>query len=262
MRKNIFLILWISISFLLWTCGGQEKTTENEKAKSENSIEESKETDKPRFKMPALTESNVKESLLEYGAQNTEKLVLVSTSLGDMKIRLYEETPLHRANFVYLTKKGFFNGTVFYRILKNFMIQGGAGDFPERKAIKEKLGVYHVPAEFNPTFFHKKGTLAMAKKPDEKPEIGSSPYDFFIVQGEKLSVGQLKTLETQNKKPFADVQKQAYTSIGGVPSLDNVHTVFGEVIEGLEVIDKIAAIKTNAQGYPEQMISIQVKVLD
>ena len=241
------ILLGLFLTGVLGACGSKEQAQSETSTQTDSPTEEIKLS----YKMPKLTPGNVRESLEAYGKDNPENQVLIKTDLGDIKIKLYEETPYHRANFIYLVKKGFFNGTVFYRIIKNFMIQGGAGDFPQREEVKKKLGTYRVPSEYvTEKYFHKKGALSAAKKPGDAPEIGSTPYDFFIVQGEKYTTGQLQALAQQRKMQFNTTQTQIYTGLGGVPSLDGQHTVFGEVLEGLDVVDKIAALKTRDDGWP------------
>ena len=254
------ILLGLLLTMTLGACGSGEQTQTETSASADSSTEEVKLT----YKMPKLTPGNVRESLEAYGKDNPETEVLIKTDMGDIKIKLFEETPYHRANFIYLVKKGFFNGTVFYRIIKNFMIQGGAGDFPQREEIKKKLGTYRVPPEYiTDQYFHKKGALSAAKKPGDAPEIGSTPYDFFIVQGEKYTAGQLQVLAQQNKTQFTPTQTQTYATLGGVPSLDGQHTVFGEVTEGLDVVDKIAALKTRDDGWPlDGLVKMTVEIIE
>ncbi|MDX2304432.1 MAG: peptidylprolyl isomerase [Microscillaceae bacterium] len=254
---TFYTLLLLSV---LVGCGTAENPKTEEKPESSTTSEEVKLS----YKMPQLTPGNVSESLKAYGEANPETQVVIHTDMGDIKIKLYEETPYHRANFIYLTKKGFFNGTVFYRIIQKFMIQGGAGDFPQRDEVKKKLGTYRVPSEYKTDqYFHKRGALSAAKKPGETPEIGSTPYDFFIVQGEKWSTGQLQTLAQQEKMQLSPAQTQVYSTVGGVPSLDGKHTVFGEVTEGLDVVDKIAALKTRADGWPlDGLVKMTIEVIE
>jgi cyclophilin family peptidyl-prolyl cis-trans isomerase len=154
-----------------------------------------------------------------------ETIVLMKTSMGDMKIKLYNETPLHRDNFIKLVKEKYYDGLLFHRVINNFMIQGGDPDSKNAPAGKQ-LGMggpgYTVPAEILPQLKHKKGSLAAAR--DNNPERRSSGSQFYIVQN--------------------------------APHLDGQYTVFGEVIEGLEVIDKIAAVKTNAAARPDVDVKI------
>ena len=183
--------------------------------------------------------------------KDKKKDVLVQTSMGDMLIRLSDSTPLHRDNFLRLVKQGFYDSVLFHRVINNFMIQSGDPD-SKNAAAGKPLGEggpgYTVPAEFRTTLFHKKGALAAARRGDDvNPQKASSGSQFYIVQGKKFTDGALDTLEIfrlNGKKIPAD-QREAYKSIGGTPHLDQGYTVFGEVIKGLDVVDKIAAVLTS-----------------
>jgi len=188
-------------------------------------------------------------------------LITVSTEFGTMYAILYDETPRHKANFIALADTGFYNGTLFHRIIENFMIQGGD---PNSKKAKpgEMLGGgdvgYKVPAEFNSKLFHKKGALAAAR--DNNPEKASSGCQFYIVQGKKYNDDELAAQERRASRPLTDDQKQVYKTLGGTPHLDGGYTVFGEVIKGLEVLDKIAPQPRDARDRPQKDILMQVKI--
>jgi cyclophilin family peptidyl-prolyl cis-trans isomerase len=201
-----------------------------------------------------LTEETVVAELTAFGKENPETLVSIQTDMGEMKVRLYEQTPLHRANFIRLAKGGFYNQGEFFRVINEFMIQGGDSD-----TRKMRIGSYEVPMELNPKFFHKKGALAMAKHDWQK---GSSSHIFFIVQGTQLTELQLLGLERDRKRKLPAEQREAYLSVGGVPSIDGNYTVFGEVVEGLEVIDKIAAVKTSENDWPASKVRHTIRVLE
>ncbi len=183
--------------------------------------------------------------------KDRKKDVLVQTSMGDMLIRLSDSTPLHRDNFLKLVKQKYYDSVLFHRVINNFMIQSGDPD-SKNAAAGKPLGEggpgYTVPAEFRTTLFHKKGALAAARQGDNvNPQKASSGSQFYIAQGKKFTDGALDTLETfrlQGRKIPAD-QREAYKTIGGTPHLDQGYTVFGEVIKGLDVVDKIAAVPTS-----------------
>ncbi len=245
--------------------------------------------------------------------------VKIKTTMGDMTILLYKETPLHQKNFIKLVNEKFYDGVLFHRVIKDFMIQ--AGDPDSKNATKgQRLGTggpgYTIEAEFRPEFFHKKGALSAARLGDQQnPQKRSSGSQFYVVQGTKYNDAQLaqfdaqyesqaympyireylaknpeekaKVMDKQNAgdqaglqvliegitakckaehpeiKPFklSEKQKEVYKTIGGTPHLDGGYTVFGEVIEGLEVIDKIAEVETDAADRPEvdvKIISMEV----
>lgn len=244
-------------------------------------------------------------------------VVLITTDLGDIKVKLYDETPLHRDNFVKLAGEGFYDGVLFHRVIKQFMIQTGD---PSSKNAQPGVQLgnggpdYTIPAEFVPGLFHKKGALAAARQGDNvNPLKASSGSQFYIVQGKVWRPGELDTLESrmsgsqqqnimrtvfapaqqelekfrqeQNqeafnqkvaelqakadslvqaapKMNFSEAQRSAYTTVGGTPHLDGGYTVFGEVLEGMEVLDQIAATETDSKDRPLKDIAVRkIKVL-
>lgn len=243
-----------------------------------------------------------------------ETTVIMHTSLGDVTLKLYNETPLHRDNFIKLVKEGTYNGLLFHRVIKDFMVQGGdvtSKDAPMNKSLGAGDLGYTVPAEFVfPKYFHKKGALCAARTGDEvNPERASSASQFYIVTGKKYTEGELKQMEKQlenrlKQSIFARLQtenkakimqlyrngekeelailrdtlvgkteleaekrkeeaclpaelREAYRSVGGVPFLDNQYTVYGEVVDGIEVVDAIQKVKTNKQDRPLENIVIK-----
>ncbi|MEI9809976.1 MAG: peptidylprolyl isomerase [Bacteroidota bacterium] len=179
--------------------------------------------------------------------KDRKKDVLLQTSLGDITIRLSDSTPLHRDNFLKLVKIGYYDSVLFHRVIKNFMIQGGDPD-SKRATPGQGLGSggpsYRVPAEFRASLFHKKGVLAAAR--DNNPEKASSGSQFYIVQGKVYTEAGLDSVETfRLKRKLPADQREAYKTIGGTPQLDQNYTVYGEVVKGLDVVDKIAAVETS-----------------
>jgi len=177
--------------------------------------------------------------------------VLMQTTIGDMVIRLSDSTPLHRDNFLKLVKVGFYDSLLFHRVIKYFMIQGGDPNSKRAEAGKP-LGDgspgYTVPAEFRKTLFHKKGALAAARMGDNiNPAKESSGSQFYIAQGKVFSDAGLDSVETfrLNGRKIPAEQREVYKTIGGTPHLDQGYTVYGEVVKGLEVLDKIAAVQTS-----------------
>ncbi|MGI8598717.1 MAG: peptidylprolyl isomerase [Chitinophagaceae bacterium] len=176
--------------------------------------------------------------------------VELQTTMGTIVLRLSDSTPLHRDIFLRLVKSNYYDSVLFHRVIQNFMIQ--AGDPNSKQAAEgQALGnggpSYTIPAEIKPTLFHKKGVLAAARTGDDvNPERKSSGSQFYLVQGKIFTDAGLDSVETlrlQGRK-IPDVHRQVYKTIGGVPHLDQNYTVFGEVVSGLEVVDKIAAVKT------------------
>lgn len=187
----------------------------------------------------------------------TEHLVLISTNMGDMKVKLYNVTPLHRDNFLKLVRENFYDSLLFHRVIRNFMIQGG-DPLSKNAAPEAMLGSgdngYTVPAEFVDTLFHKKGALCAART--ENPAKASSGCQFYIVHGQTLTTEQVQTMEQQRGLKLSEAQKKIYSTVGGSPWLDKGYTVFGEVIEGLDIIDKIATVKTAPGDRPVENVYI------
>ena len=255
--------------------------------------------------------------LLNSCAQDNSSLVLLETDYGNITLKLYDETPKHRDNFIKLVEEGFYDGTLFHRVIDGFMIQGGDPDSKNAPS-GAHLGTggpgYTIDAEIDyPKFFHKKGALAAARQGDQvNPEKKSSGSQFYIVQGEKIEnedIDRLQSMKAQQEQqtifmkyvtPFraqleefqatgdregfeklinqlrqdaeeeieqlppyklSDAEVKAYTSIGGTPQLDGAYTVFGEVIKGLEVIDRIAKVETNSADRPNEDIAIKMSIL-
>jgi cyclophilin family peptidyl-prolyl cis-trans isomerase len=193
--------------------------------------------------------------MMEIDAQKMTK-VLIHTDMGDIKVELYNDTPKHRDNFIKLVKNGSYNGSIFHRVIKDFMIQGGGAPagLPEMSD--------RVPAEFVPAHIHKKGALCAARMGDQvNPKKESSGSQFYIVQGTKATAEQLNQYDQKRAVKYTPAQRSTYTTIGGTPFLDGDYTVFGEVIEGMEVIDKIAAVQTGGGDKPVKEIKMTMKVL-
>lgn len=251
--------------------------------------------------------------------QEKETMVLMRTNKGDITLKLYNDTPLHRDNFLRLVADKQYEGLLFHRVIKDFMIQGGdvtSKDAPMNKSLGAGDLGYTVPAEFRyPVRFHKKGALCAARTGDEvNPEKASSASQFYIVTGKKYSDAELNQMEKQlenrlkqaifarlqtenkskimslyrsgNKEELAILRdtligkveleaesrrmeakispevREAYKTVGGVPFLDNEYTVYGEVVDGLDVVDAIQAMKTNKQDRPtENVVILSVEVI-
>ncbi len=184
-------------------------------------------------------------------AQQKETVVVIETNYGTIKAKLYNDTPLHRDNFIKLVNEGWYNGSPFHRVINNFMIQGG-----QNKDGRMDPG-YTIPAEFRDNHFHKKGALCAARQGDQvNPKKASSGSQFYIVQGQVFDDQKLALYEERLGKIFSATQRQAYKTVGGTPHLDGDYTVFGEVIEGIEVVDKIARVKTGYMDVPVEPVTI------
>lgn len=191
--------------------------------------------------------------------------LIIETSLGDIEILLYDDTPLHRDNMIKLVEEGFYTNHLFHRVIQNFMIQGG--DPHSVNAPKgQRLGTggpgYRIPAEFRENRIHKKGAIAAARRGDAaNPKKESSGSQFYIVQGQVFSKEQLAVLQSSGKRdPFTPEEIEIYTTIGGTPHLDGSYTVFGEVVNGLDVVDKIAALQTDPNNRPLEDVVFSIRL--
>ena len=178
-----------------------------------------------------INKSNAVTFLKAYGKLNKESLILFKTRLGDIKIKLYEETPLHRASFLFLTKTGYFNTTSFHIIVPNFIVQGGNSDHPKTRKLRIKYN-YRIPAEIKSHRKHKYRALAAARQWENNPSKTSSPFEFYMIQDKR-----------------------------GSHHLDGEHTIFGEIIDGFETMEKIAKLDTDKKEWPLEEVFIKAKVI-
>ena len=207
-------------------------------------------------------------SLFPMHAQEKETLVLIETDKGKIKVKLFDETPKHRDNFIKHVKEHLYDGLLFHRVIKQFMIQGGdinSKDAPMDKHLGDGELDYTLPAEFvYPQYFHRRGALCAARMPDdENPEKASSPNQFYIVTGKYYTEMELNKMEAEKGITLTEEQRKAYMLEGGAPHLDGNYTVFGQVIEGMKVVDKIQFVDTNEDDRPTKNIAIKtMKIIE
>lgn len=213
----------------------------------------------------ATTQTATKANKANAAVGKTGQSVKMETDMGEIIIKLYDETPQHRDNFIKLASDGFYNDLLFHRVIKEFMVQGGD---PESKGAAKgaRLGSggpgYTVPAEINSAFIHKKGALSAARQGDAvNPQKASSGSQFYLVQGKTYDDNTLAQMEARRGTPYTAEQKEIYKTIGGTPFLDGGYTVYGEVTKGLDVIDKIAAVQTAPGDRPLEDIKMKVTVI-
>lgn len=204
-------------------------------------------------------------SSVQSQSEGSEQLIKIETIHGTMIAKLYNETPAHRDNMIKLIDEGFYEGQLFHRVIKDFMIQGGDPHSVDA-ARGQRLGTggpgYTILAEFNDRLIHKKGALSAARMGDRvNPEKASSGSQFYIVQGRVFTPDMLKMLEKNQSSAFSPEALEAYTTIGGTPHLDGGYTVFGEVIEGLEVIDRIIATETDSNDRPMEDVVYHISLV-
>lgn len=206
-------------------------------------------------------------------AQDSSKdaQIRITTEYGEMLVRLYDETPEHRDNFLKLVSDNFYDSLLFHRVINNFMIQGGDPN-SKNAAAGQPLGQggldYLLPAEIHPDLYHKKGALAAARQSDQvNPEKKSSACQFYIVQGKTSPPNILQSLESRKQQTgnpdfkYPESAFDDYNEIGGTPHLDGEYTVFGEVVEGLEVIDKIAEVQVDGRSRPVEDVIMKIELI-
>lgn len=235
MKKLTFCLAICFCAFLAGCSSSQGKDTQ----KNGNAMES-----EPVAEGTQAAENQAENQVTNRNMEDLTK-VLIKTSEGDITIALYDNTPKHRENFLKLVEEGFYNDILFHRIIKGFMVQTGDPDSKNAPAGKQ-LGSggpgYTIPAEFRAENYHKRGAVAAARQGDQvNPTKASSGSQFYIVDGRPFSENEMAQISFQYGKSFTDEQRKAYTTEGGAPFLDGDYTVFGEVVEGMEVVDKIAS---------------------
>lgn len=258
-RNTLYLILF---STALSACSSDADQKQIEKHQDKKPLPEFVE---PVFKvpprtLPKLNANNYKKLLLEYGKKHENKVITIENRFGIIKIRFYDETPLHRSNFIMLSNEGYYDMALFTRIAKNFIVQGGGSDEEEAEWKRNMIGIYGLEAEMKPELYHKRGAVAMARAYDNNPTKLSSSYDFYIVQGVKHSNAMLNALEKETGYKIPEKHREIYRTLGGAPHLDQEHTVFGEVISGMDVIDKMAEVKVDSKEWPYTNIGMTITV--
>ena len=194
------------------------------------------------------------------------QLIRIETSMGEMIILLYDKTPGHRHNMIKLIQQGYYQRQLFHRVIKDFMIQGGdphSVDAEKGQRIGTGGPGYTLPPEFHDHLIHKKGALAAARKGDQvNPGHRSSGSQFYIVQGRVFTQEELQLMAQRNMHaPFTAEASAIYTTIGGTPHLDGAYTVFGEVVEGLDVLDSIANVETDPYDRPLEDVVYSVSLV-
>jgi peptidyl-prolyl cis-trans isomerase B (cyclophilin B) len=198
------------------------------------------------------------------GCQKGPTFALIETDYGDIKVELYDSTPKHKENFIKLANEGFYDGTLFHRVIDGFMIQGGDPDSRDAKP-GQRLGMggpgYKVDAEIGAPHF--RGTLAAARQGGAgNPLKQSSGSQFYIVDGQPQSEASLANFEKQKGIQYSQIQKDKYLSVGGTPMLDADYTVFGEVVEGMTVVDKIAQAQKDQSDRPIKDVAMTITILN
>lgn len=230
----LFLILFVS------ACEDKKKTADTPVLTEQDSIAAPmeklpKKTKEESPTFPKLTDENVVAFLTQYGKDNPETKVEIETQHGTISIELYEDTPLHRANFIYLVKQQYFDGTFFHRVVPNFIIQGGNSDNKDTPRKRHKIGKrYLIPAELDNGRIHQRGTVSGAKDYRDNPDNKTVPFEFFIFLGPQSSTGHL----------------------------NGNYTIFGKVTQGMDIVDHIANLPHDEGDWPKENVYITARVLD
>lgn len=230
-NKTSVIVLIFLIAFTGFNCSksSQENTVKNQKNRvKKKTISKKEKTETTDI----INAKNAVKYLLEYEKKNKESQVILKTRLGNITIKLYEETQLHRANFIFLSKEGYFDTTCFYRVVPDFIIQGGNSENLTTMRYRNRYSNYFIPAEFVKKYKHKYGAVAAARDWENNPTKKSTPFEFYIIQDKK-----------------------------GAHHLDGEHTVFGEVISGFSVVDKIAKLKTGGDEWPLDDVFMKVEII-
>lgn len=240
--KNIYILL---LAVLVWSCQ-DSKTKQNSQLVPKNKIEDAKKTNsapaadnsleemKPWDTITELTQKEFKPFMGKYGEKHPQTKAVIKTEFGNMEVELFEDTPLHRANFIYMANLGYFNSTFFYRVDPGFVIQAGNSDNQSVTHYRQRVGKFLVPKEFHSHHRHKYGALAAAKFSKQNVSKASSPFEFYIVMDPK-----------------------------GAHHLDEEHTVFGRVTKGMEVAEKIAQVPTEHNSeWPVDNVEIEVEIIN
>jgi cyclophilin family peptidyl-prolyl cis-trans isomerase len=233
------IVILCSLSLLFLNCEDKKykKEIEPEKIPVEKKKVELEKQETPvvtKRDFPVLTDKNAMEFFLEYERENKENKVRMTTDFGEIDILLFDNTKFHRANFIFLTKRQYFNDTQFYRVIDNFMVQAGNSDDRKTTLKRNKIGKYLLPTDTKRGYKHDRGVISMPSGEIDNPHKLASPFEFFIVQQR-----------------------------GGAHFLNGDYTIFGRVIKGMEVIDKIAAVDTDDGDWPLRNIYIRnVEIID
>ncbi len=234
---KVYSILYIVFSFFI-SCKNKS-TRSNKVERSEIELKSSTVSKKyvqPRDRLyitDTITTANAVKFFTKYGDVHKETKINIQTRLGDITVLLYKNTPIHRASFIYLIKKGYFDTTCFYRVVPNFIVQGGSSDNLVTPAYKEQLNDYRIPSEFRKNRTHKRGCIAAARDWKNNPTKESTPFEFYFIQAKR---------------------EQSH--------LNFEHTVFGEIIRGMDVIDKITTVEIDRYEWPEKEIPMKITLLE
>lgn len=216
----------------------------------------------PPREYPLLTDDNAVEFLKQYFKDHPERKIRVTTRLGTLKVKLFDDTPIHTSNFLMLVNRDYFDGTEFTRVVDDFIVQGGNNDSETEEIKRILIGSYELPPEIRPEHLHKKGALSAARRYEGNPDKMSAPYNYFFVDGRTFNEPQLLAMERDHDMDIPGWKRKIYKTIGGAPHLDGQHTVFGQVYEGLDVLERMAEVRTDGSDWPIEPLVVQMEVIE
>lgn len=211
---------------------------------------------------PRLTAANCEGFLHDYFAENTARRVQISTAYGTIEVELFDDTPVHTANFLYLIERQYFTRTQIVRIVPDFVVQGGNSEEREEQERRFLIGDYTLPSEFQTAHCHFTGALAMSRSYTDNAAKRSSAYDFYIVAGGKVNGATLYTSAEKSGRVYTEAQRGRYLADGGSPHLDQEHTVFGRVIKGMNVVATLSRLDRDASDWPVEHLEIAMKAIE
>lgn len=211
---------------------------------------------------PPLTDANCEEFLSEWEPDFPGALIEVETKYGPMTLELFEDVPLHTANFRYKAQRGYYQPSEFVRVVPEFVVQGGNSEDPRAQEMRWLIGKHTLPSEFNSKYRHVRGAVAMGRTYKGNPEKRSASYDFYIVVGRRVTALELQQIEREKGIQYSAAQKKRYIEEGGTPHLDNEHTVFGRLIAGWDVLDRLSQVPTDESDWPLQRLEMRVSAVN
>jgi peptidyl-prolyl cis-trans isomerase B (cyclophilin B) len=264
-RCSIFVLFFLLVLACACTSQSPEKDTENKLTASDSASDQEIHVDdlatKPP-KYPILGNDNAEAFLRTYFENNTARKIKLTTRYGALKIELFEDTPLHTANFLMMVERDYFSGTEFTRVVKDFVVQGGNSEKETDEIKRLIIGNYLIGSEILDKHIHRQGALAMARSYDDNPEKRSSAYDFYIVVGRTFNEPQLMALAREHEMEIPEWKRKIYRKTGGAPHLDGQHTVFGQVYEGIDVLEKMSNTPIDESNWPLESLIMKMEVIN
>lgn len=211
---------------------------------------------------PPLTDANCEAFLTEWHAEHLGSRMEVETKYGTMTLELFDDVPLHAANFRYKVERGYYRPSEFVRVVPEFVVQGGNSEDLRAQEMRWLIGKHTLTSEFDDRYRHVRGAVAMGRAYKGNPNKRSASYDFYIVVGRKVTAVELQQIERDKGFTYTEAQKQLYYAEGGTPHLDNEHTVFGRLVDGWEVLDQLSQVPTDDSDWPLQRLEMRVSAVN